>query len=98
MSHLHKIIRIVWPLAGLTFMAWLWLSFQARNLPEGLMVSDTAVAMLPFFNQLIPNAKVPVSTRILVYSTCVIGHVRNALAYNGDSCVLHPGKWLVKPL
>lgn len=45
MSRFHKVVRIVWPLAGLTFMAWLWLSFQARNLPEGVMDSDTAVTI-----------------------------------------------------
>ena len=45
MSRFHKVVRIVWPLAGLTFMVWLWLSFQARNLPEGVMDSDTAVTI-----------------------------------------------------
>lgn len=45
MSRFHKVVRIVWPLAGLTFMGWLWLSFQARNLPEGVMRSDTAVTI-----------------------------------------------------
>jgi surfactin synthase thioesterase subunit len=45
MSRFRKVVRIVWPLAGLTFMAWLWLSFQARNLPEGVMDSDTAVTV-----------------------------------------------------
>lgn len=45
MSRFRKVVRIVWPLVGLTFMVWLWLSFQARNLPEGVMVSDTAVTV-----------------------------------------------------
>jgi pimeloyl-ACP methyl ester carboxylesterase len=45
MSRFRKVVRIVWPLAGLTFMVWLWLSFQARNLPEGVMNSDTAVTL-----------------------------------------------------
>ncbi len=45
MSRFHKVVRIVWPLAGLTMMGWLWLSFQARNLPEGVMDSDTAVTV-----------------------------------------------------
>jgi len=45
MSRFHKIVRIVWPTAGLIFMIWLWWSFQARNLPEGVMVSDTAVTV-----------------------------------------------------
>ena len=45
MSRFRKIVRIVWPLAGLTFMGWLWLSFQAQNLPEGVMDSDTAVTV-----------------------------------------------------
>ena len=45
MSRFHKVVRIVWPLAGLTFMVWLWLSFQAQDLPEGVMDSDTAVTI-----------------------------------------------------
>ena len=45
MSRFYKIVRIVWPLAGLTFMVWLWWSFQAHNLPEGVMDSDTAVTI-----------------------------------------------------
>lgn len=45
MSRLHKIVRIVWPLAGLLFTGWLWLSFQTRNLPAGVMASDTAVTV-----------------------------------------------------
>ena len=45
MSRFRKIIRIVWPTFGLLFMGWMWLSFQARNLPEGMMVSDTAVTV-----------------------------------------------------
>lgn len=45
MSRFRKIIRIIWPLAGLAFMIWLWLSFQAWNLPEGVMDSDTAVTI-----------------------------------------------------
>lgn len=45
MSRFRKIVRIVWPTAGLLFMLWLWLSFQARNLPEGVMDSDTAVTV-----------------------------------------------------
>lgn len=45
MSRFRKIIRIVWPTAGLLFTVWLWLSFQAQNLPEGVMVSDTAVTV-----------------------------------------------------
>ena len=46
MSRFRKIIRIVWPTAGLLFMLWLWLSFQAQNLPEGVMASDTAVTVI----------------------------------------------------
>jgi len=45
MSRFHKFIRIVWPTAGILFTVWLWLSFQAQNLPEGVMVSDTAVTI-----------------------------------------------------
>ncbi len=46
MSRFRKVIRVVWPLAGLSFTAWLWLSFQAQNLPDGVMDSDTAVAII----------------------------------------------------
>jgi hypothetical protein len=45
MSRFRKVIRIVWPTAGLLFTVWLWLSFQARNLPEGVMLTDTAVTI-----------------------------------------------------
>ncbi len=40
MSRFHKGVRIVWPTVGLLFMLWLWLSFQARDLPEGVMDSE----------------------------------------------------------
>jgi hypothetical protein len=46
MSRFRKVIRIVWPTAGLLFLVWLWLSFQAQNLPAEVMVSDTAVTVI----------------------------------------------------
>lgn len=46
MPRLRKIIRVVWPLAGLSFIAWLVYSSQSRGFPDSIMQSDSSITVM----------------------------------------------------
>lgn len=72
MSRFRKIVRIVWPLAGLTFMVWLWLSFRAQNLPEGMMASDTAVTVTETRQTITFQPTNPSTTGLIFYPGAMV--------------------------
>ena len=72
MSRFHKVVRIVWPLAGLTFMVWLWWSFQAHNLPDGVMVSDTAVTITETRQTITFQPTNPSTTGLIFYPGAMV--------------------------
>jgi hypothetical protein len=72
MNRFRKIVRIVWPLAGLTFMAWLWLSFRAQNLPEGVMDSDTAVTVTETSQTITFQPTNPSTTGLIFYPGAMV--------------------------
>ena len=43
MKQARRVIRVVWVIAGTSFLIWLFSSYQARGLPEGTLETDTAV-------------------------------------------------------
>lgn len=72
MNRFRKIVRIVWPLAGLTFMAWLWWSFRAHNLPEGVMASDTAVTITETRQTITFQPTNPSTTGLIFYPGAMV--------------------------
>lgn len=72
MNRFRKIVRIVWPLAGLTFMAWLWWSFRAHNLPEGVMDSDTAVTVTETRQTITFQPTNPSTTGLIFYPGAMV--------------------------
>lgn len=104
MSRFRKIVRIVWPLAGLTFMVWLWLSFQTQNLPEGVMLSDTAVTITETDRQIIfrPTGS-PSTTGLLFYPGAIVeptayAPLARSLAEAGYLTIIVKLPWRVAPL